>query len=79
MAKYRKLIGCALLPGTCNSRFCRFAWSYVAVVAIDICLRFGGYMMVFEPVVGAIFRRGRGKKKSEYASTADSGPAIRHC
>ena len=37
MAKYRKLIGCALLPGTCNSRFCRFAWSYVAVVAIDIC------------------------------------------
>ena len=66
-------------PGRVIAVSAAFAWSYVAVVAIDICLRFGGYMMVFEPVVGAIFRRGRGKKKSEYASTADSGPAIRHC
>ena len=66
-------------PGRVIAGSAAFAWSYVAVVAIDICLRFGGYMMVFEPVVGAIFRRGRGKKKSEYASTADSGPAIRHC
>lgn len=46
MVKYRKLIGCALLPGTCNSRFCRFCMALLAVVAMIYVLRLGGYMMV---------------------------------
>ncbi len=67
-------------PGRVIAVYAAFAWSYVAVVAIDICLATRGLYDGALSLLWALYFGGVGaKKKSEYASTADSGPAIRHC
>lgn len=83
MTKDREFIGCNDMIKVCIGYFhetFRMNWWCRYVSGLHIVVLSSVTAEMIRPYAAQLcFGWGRGKKKSEYASTADSGPAIRHC